>query len=101
MSAFVLFEGTKIIDDEKLEKYKDLVPATIAKFGGRYRVLGGNPSVVEGDWSPSHLVMIEFPSFEQAKAWYESSDYEPLKQMRFASAEGTGIIMEGLRDAYR
>ncbi len=79
-----------------MEEYKVQVPPVVSKFGGTYRVIGGNPSTVEGDWHPDYLVMLEFPSVEQAKAWYDSPDYEPLKQMRLASAHGNGVLIEGL-----
>ncbi|QEV30409.1 DUF1330 domain-containing protein [Streptomyces coeruleorubidus] len=79
-----------------LHAYKVQVLPVVAKFGGTYRVIAGNPSNVEGDWHPAYLVMLEFPSVEQAKAWYDSPEYEPLKRMRLASARGTGVLIEGL-----
>ncbi|GAB2961504.1 DUF1330 domain-containing protein [Streptomyces pseudoechinosporeus] len=96
MSAFMLFESKKITDAERLEAYTAKAPKTVAEFGGTYRVIGGNPAVIEGDWRPTYLVLLEFPSVEQARAWYNSPGYEPLKQERLASVDANGIIIEGL-----
>ncbi|MEV0218528.1 DUF1330 domain-containing protein [Streptomyces sp. NPDC050704] len=96
MSAFVLFESKKVIDAEKLKEYTTLAPAVVAKFGGTYRVIAGNPFRIEGDWNPDYLVMLEFPSVAQAKAWYDSPEYAPLLQMRLDSCDSTGVIIEAL-----
>jgi uncharacterized protein (DUF1330 family) len=52
--------------------------------------------VVEGDWTPSFLVMIEFPSLDTAKKWYHSSDYAELKALRMSAVECNGVVIEGL-----
>ncbi|HKT05272.1 MAG TPA: DUF1330 domain-containing protein [Rugosimonospora sp.] len=96
MSAFYLFEMRKVVDGESLERYRSQVPEIVARYGGQYRIIGGNPATVEGDWSPGFLIMLEFPTVEQAKSWYGSPEYEPWKRLRLDSVEGTGVFVEGI-----
>lgn len=96
MSAFFIFHNKRVRDPAKLALYKDAVAPVVAAYGGRYRVLGDEPTVVEGDWRPSFLVMIEFPSLERATAWYRSEDYKDLKAQRLSAVDSDGILMIGL-----
>ena len=59
----------------------------------------GEPAVVEGNWRPSFLVMIEFPSLERATAWYSSDDYKDLKAMRLSAVDSEGVLMTGIEEA--
>lgn len=98
MSAFFLFHNKQVRDAARLARYKEAVAPLVAAYGGRYRVLGGEPAVVEGDWRPSFLVVIEFPSVEQATAWYGSEAYEDLKAMRLSAVDSDGVLMTGLEE---
>jgi uncharacterized protein (DUF1330 family) len=95
MPAFVVAE-LEVIDKQKYEVYKQLVPATLQPFGGRFIVRGGKVEALDGVWSPQRLVIIEFPSAEKAKAWMESPEYAPAKAIRHASANSKIIVVEGL-----
>jgi uncharacterized protein (DUF1330 family) len=64
--------------------------------GGRYLARGGLHEVLEGDWEPHRLVVLEFPDMASLKAWYDSPEYAPIKQIRENSAEGRLIALEGL-----
>jgi uncharacterized protein (DUF1330 family) len=96
MSAYCLFENLEITDLAQLETYKARVAPLVARFGGRYVVLGGNARPVEGDWKPAYLVMIEFPDLASARAWYESPEYEEVKRLRLAAGRFNGVILEGV-----
>lgn len=96
MSAFFIFHNKQVRDPAKLARYKDAVAPIVAAYGGKYRVLGGDPTALEGDWRPSFLVLIEFPSVEQATAWYGSDDYRDLKAERLAAVDSDGVLMVGL-----
>jgi uncharacterized protein (DUF1330 family) len=96
MSAYAIFDNVAVRDLETLEEYKRRVPAVVQQFGGRYVVLGGETRVVEGDWRPRFLVMLEFPTFERATAWYESPEYRTLKALRLSSVQSNGILVNGL-----
>jgi uncharacterized protein (DUF1330 family) len=98
MSAFFLFHNKQVRNPAELQEYKARVASSVAAYEGRYRVLGGKPLVVEGDWHPSFLVMIEFPSVERATAWYGSDVYEGLKAMRLAAVDSEGVLMAGIEE---
>ena len=95
MAAYVLVD-INVRDPETYEEYKRLAPPSIAAYGGRYLVRGGPVVRLEGSWSPQRLVVLEFPSAEQAQAWWNSPEYAPAKAMRYASADSEMILVEGL-----
>lgn len=95
MTAYVIAD-VEVTDEALFEKYRELVPATIEAYGGRYIVRGGASEVVEGNNTPHRTVIIEFPSFEQAKAWHASDEYAGPKQMRIDSTNSNVMIVEGL-----
>jgi uncharacterized protein (DUF1330 family) len=95
MPAYVLAD-IEVRDPERYEKYKALAPPVIAAHGGRYLVRGGRTELLEGDWSPRRTVILEFPSLEKAKAWWDSIDYAEAKALRQASARTNMLIVEGL-----
>ena len=70
MLAYVIAEVT-VTDLPAMEEYRKQVPATLAKYGGRFVVRGGAIQTVEGDWKPTRLVVIEFPSLADAQRWYD------------------------------
>ena len=71
MPAYVIVE-TNITDSERYEQYKAAASAAIAACGGRYLARGGELAVLEGDWQPSALVVLEFEDLATAKRWYDS-----------------------------
>ncbi len=83
-------------DTAGFEEYRKLVPATIQKYGGRYLVRGGQLEKLEGEWQPKRLVVLEFPSLEQAKRWYNSEEYRGPKALRFKTAKTNLILVEGV-----
>lgn len=94
MPAYVI-NDMEITDPEVFEEYKKLSPATVAQFGGRFLARGGNIESLEGNWSPKRLVILEFPSVEQARAWVNSTEYAAAKKLRHQSSKSNLIIVEG------
>ncbi len=94
MSAYFIVD-IEVTDPEAYENYRSQVPALVAKHGGKYLVRGGAFEVLEGDWTPHRLVVIEFPSDEAAKEFYDSDEYEPLKQLRINATNSSLIQVEG------
>jgi uncharacterized protein (DUF1330 family) len=92
--AYVIANVT-VIDPVRYEEYRRLVPPTIEKFGGRFVVRGGAVEPLEGDWRPGRLVIVEFPSVEQARAWWSSDEYAGARAIRQATSTGTLLIVEG------
>lgn len=95
MAAYVIVDLT-VTDLPTMEEYRKQVPATLAKYGGRFLVRGGAHQTVEGDWKPNRIVMLEFPSMEQAKRWYDSEEYREPKAMRLRSGRANMIMVEGV-----
>ena len=94
MAAYVIAE-VNVTDPTLYEDYKKMVPATVAKYGGRFTVRGGAVEVKEGGWSPARLVVLEFPSMERARAWYQSPEYAPALALRLKAADAKLILVEG------
>jgi uncharacterized protein (DUF1330 family) len=95
MSAYVVVE-IEVLDPEQYETYKQLAPPSIAQYGGRYVARGGELTTLEGTWSPKRLVILEFPSVDQAKAWWNSPEYAEAKALRQAVARTQMIVVAGL-----
>ena len=83
-------------DPERYPDYTRLVPGTLEPFGGRFVVRGGATEVLEGSWSPSRLVVLEFPSVEHARAWYESDVYREAKALRQRYSTGNLVLVDGV-----
>jgi len=95
MSAFLVVD-TKIKNPVVYEEYKKLAKPIAEKFGGVYRVRGGALDVRETDlWSPTRIVIIEFPDMQSARAFVDSEEYAPVKPKRISNAECTLFIVEG------
>ena len=94
--AYVLVD-TKISNNDNYEVYKSKAKPIAEKFGGKYLTRGGEMDVVQSDlWSPTRLVLVEFPSIEKARAFHSSEDYADVKKIRIENAESTLVILEGL-----
>lgn len=95
MSAFVVVD-TKINNPEAYEEYKALARPIAEKYGGIYRARGGEMEVLETDlWSPTRIVIVEFPDMQSAHEFVHCEEYKPIKQLRRDNAECTLFIIEG------
>jgi len=91
-----LIGNIEVTDPAAYEEYKKRVAATVAAHGGRSLVRPGEAmEVLEGDWTPKRLVILEFPSAAKLKAWYNSPEYRPLLQIRLRSAKSSLVMVEG------
>jgi len=95
MPAYMIAE-IEITNAEGYAEYAKIVPATIEKYGGKFLVRGGKAHPLEGDWPERRRVIIEFPSIEQAKAWYASPEYAKPLAMRKAASKGRLVFLEGV-----
>jgi uncharacterized protein (DUF1330 family) len=95
MAAYVIADLT-ITDPQGFEEYRQMVPATIAQYGGKYVVRGGRVETLEGNWDPKRLVIIEFESAERAKQWWASEDYREAKALRQRTAQTNLLVIEGV-----
>lgn len=96
MAAFLVVD-TAIENADEYETYKALAKPIAEKYGGVYRVRGGAMDVLETDlWSPTRMVIIEFPDSQAARAFVDSDEYAPVKPLRRNNAQCTMVILEGL-----
>ena len=95
MSAYIIVQ-VDVKDPVRYEDYKRLVPASLAKYGGRFVVRGGRTETLEGTWSPKRFVMVEFPDVQRAKAWWASAEYAEAKMLRQATSHTEMIVVEGV-----
>jgi uncharacterized protein (DUF1330 family) len=95
MPAYVIVE-TDVTDPEQYEKYKAASPGAVAAGGGSFLVRGGELTVLEGDWQPSRLVVLEFENLAAAKRWYESEAYQEAKQLRVGAAHLRVVAVQGV-----
>ncbi len=96
MPAYCLFDNLEVLDPAALEHYKVSVAPIVEAFGGRYVVLGGPVQRLEGEWSPTFPVMIEFADMAAAEAWYNSPQYAPFKALRLAATRSSATLFAGL-----
>ena len=95
MRAYIVLE-IEVVDPVKYDKYRQISGASIEQYGGRFIVRGGKLEVLEGDWAPKRLVVLEFPSADQAKAWFNSPEYAPAKAIRKEAARAKVIVVDGV-----
>jgi uncharacterized protein (DUF1330 family) len=93
--AYIIVE-TDITDPEQYEQYKAASPGAVAAGGGRFVVRGGELAVLEGDWKPKRLVVLEFENLEAAKAFYDSPEYQAAIKLREGAASLNMVAVEGL-----
>lgn len=95
MAAYVIVDVT-VKNPEAYEEYKKLAPPSIAAYGGKYVARGGRTEVLEGEWSPRRLVILEFESVERAREWVNCPEYATARKLRQASADTNMVVIEGL-----
>jgi len=95
MSAYVIVE-IEVVDPVGYEEYKKKAAATVHQHGGKYIVRGGKTEVLEGDWKPKRIVVLQFESMERAKEWLNCEEYREPRKLRHATAKTNMIVLEGV-----
>ncbi len=95
MAAYVVVE-VEVTDAARYEEYKRLAQQTVALYGGRYLVRGGEVATLEGPPPAARVVILEFPSMSQVKAWWASPEYAPAKALRHQTATSRLIAVAGV-----
>ncbi|MCP5157446.1 MAG: DUF1330 domain-containing protein [Ectothiorhodospiraceae bacterium] len=94
MTAYVIAE-VDVHDVDRYQRYRELVPPSLAPYGGRFVVRGGRTESLEGGWSPPRLVVLEFADIDTARAWWSSVEYAEAKALRQAIASTRMVLVEG------
>ena len=95
MAGYVIVNN-EIMDEALHAEFRKRAAATIEAHGGRYLVRGGAAEAIDGEWAPSHIVVIEFDSVERARGWLNSPEFSELREIRARSAESTVVIVQGV-----
>lgn len=98
MPAYVIVE-TDIHDPDQYERYKQASPGAVAAGGGRFLARGGELSVLEGDWHPKRLVVLEFENLDAAERFYASPIYQEAKRLREGAASLNMVAVDGIAQA--
>ena len=95
MSAYVVVD-TEQTGPERTARYRELSGESVKRHGGRFLARGGALRVLEGDWDPERLVVMEFGSVDAAVAWYESEDYREARAVREGAGTWRMVVVEGV-----
>jgi uncharacterized protein (DUF1330 family) len=95
MSAYAVLD-IEVFDKEKFQGYQNIAPDIIKKYGGKIVVLGGESIIQEGEWSPKRIVIVEFPTYEIAKDWSNSEEYQKAIEIRKKGSKTNAIIVNGV-----
>jgi len=95
MAAYIIVDSN-VHNPDRMKDYADKVRATIQAYGGKPIVSAPNPEVIEGDWSPQRIVVLEFPDAAAARAWYDSPEYQEILPIRLEAANDKLLLIEGL-----
>lgn len=95
MTAFVIVD-INVTDPVRYEDYKQLAAPTVEMYGGKYIARGGKTEVLEGDWKPNRLVILQFETLEQAKNWLNSAEYSGPRSLRQETAISNMVVIEGV-----
>lgn len=93
MPAAYIIVDMQIADMEQYKQYMAAAPAAVAAAGGEYLVRGGRFETMEGQWQPSRVAMLKFPSFETAKAFYDGELYRAARAKRLGATEFFNMIL--------
>ena len=93
MPAAYLIVEMNITNAEQYKQYMATAPAAVKAAGGEYLVRGGRQEVLEGDWAPHRIAMLRFPSYEQAKAFYDGEMYKAARAQRVGTTEYFNMVL--------
>jgi len=95
VSAYIIVE-IDVQNPVGYEDYKKLAGPTVEAHGGKYIVRGGKTEVLEGDWQPKRIVVLEFSSMDAAREWLNCEEYREPRKMRHRTASTNMILVEGV-----
>lgn len=98
--AYVISAVERIVDEATVRRYAEATGPAIQHYGGHFTVSNAQPEVVEGSLPPDRLSIVEFPSMEDAKSWYDSPEYAEARALTPAAFRGRLLMfVEGIKTA--
>jgi uncharacterized protein (DUF1330 family) len=95
MTAFAVAHMRQVTPGPPIVEYLERIDATLAPFGGKFIVHGSEPEVLEGSW-PGFLIVIGFPSRQDAEGWYRSAAYQEIAPLRKDNSDSDVILVDGV-----
>jgi uncharacterized protein (DUF1330 family) len=95
MSGYVIAH-VEVTDPAQYEEYKKWSTVAMQAHGAEVCVRGGQVAQLEGDWAPRRVIVLKFPSFDKAKAFYDTPEYLKAREARAGAAIMNMIAVEGL-----
>ncbi len=95
MAAYVVVDVERT-DLERAARYSEMSGPSVERHGGRFLARGGALDVLEGDWEPERLVVIEFASTDAARAWFDSDDYREARAVREGAGNWRMVVVNGV-----
>ena len=95
MPAYVIVDVRDAWDADALNEYRRRNTDAVANHGGRFVVRGGEHEVLEGEWDTRRIVVIEFPDTDAARAWWNSDEYEAIKELRRGASTTNIVLVDG------
>ena len=93
MAGYLIVLNSGIIDKTRFEEFRKQVESSVKAQGGRYLVRGSVGEVIEGEWIPDQIVVLEFDDVEEAKAWAHSAEYAELNEFRKQAVKTSLVIV--------
>jgi uncharacterized protein (DUF1330 family) len=100
MTTYAIAHMRSVTPGPAIVEYLERIDATLAPFEGRFVVHGDTPTVLEGDF-PGHVIVIAFPSREQAQGWYDSPAYREILPLRLENSEGPAVLVDGVAPEHK
>ena len=95
MPAYMVIQTT-VTNPDQYAGYPERIRSVVEKYGGHYRVQGGEIETLEGEWGYQSLFMVEYPSMDQARKMWHSDEYKELKRLREGAVDITVLLADGL-----
>ena len=95
MAGYALID-VEITDQAAFAEFRERAAAVVEAHGGRFLVRGGATEVLQGDWTPHRVIVIEFESVERAKSWWNSPAHTELRAILDRCSNTTTTIVEGV-----
>jgi len=96
MAVYFVLDIEKVTDRQKLAEYSQRGVETIKQYGGKLVVVGGAPEVVEGNWQPQAVAILEFEDVEHFNRWYNSPEYREVMPLRLQGTTSQAMLLQGV-----
>ncbi|MCW0215001.1 MAG: DUF1330 domain-containing protein [Pseudonocardia sp.] len=100
MTAYAIAHLRSVDLNDSIVEYLTRIDATLEPHGGAFVVHGTTPEVLEDEF-PGTLVVIGFPTLDDARAWYDSPAYQAILPLRTENSDGTAFLIQGVEPGYR